>query len=207
MTTGFFRIHGLSIFAKDWGDYGDILQHGMTAHLPRLGGRLSLERTGPYIPPITFPGIGDIVLTSTARGVLESSGLSGFSFVPVEKRLIVELHWEAWNLDADQPPEFPDSGEPEDYVLGKPHSPTAAEALGDLWEVAIPKTATIIRPQSTVTSYEELKLDLSSWSGADLFRSEDYGGALFSQRARDWFTEQWGTYVRFWELQPRNSRN
>ena len=185
---------------KDWGDYGDILQHGMTAHLPRLGGRLSLERTGPYIPPITLPGIGDIVLTSEARERLEGSGLSGFSFVPVEKTLIVELHWEAWNLDADEPHEFPDSGEPEDYVPGKPHNSTAAEALGELWEVAIPNTATILRSQSVVSSSEQLNLDLSSWNGADLIRSKGYGCALFSQRARDWFTEHWGTYVRFDEF-------
>ena len=204
MTTGFFTIRGRAIMAKDWGDYGDILQQGMTAHLPRLDGRLSLERTGPYIPPITLPGIGDIVLTSAARGLLESSGLAGFSFVPVEKRLIVELHWEMWNLDADEPPEFPDSGEPEDYVLEKPHSATAAEALGNLWEVAIPNTATIIRSQATVTSFKELRLDLSSWNGSDLFRSEGYGCALFSQRARDWFIEHWGTYVRFDEFPTRN---
>jgi hypothetical protein len=197
MTASFFTIRGRSIMAKDWGDYGHILQHGMTAHLPELGGRLSLERTGPYIPPITLPGIGDIVLTSAARGLLEGSGLSGFSLAPVEKTLIVELHWDAWNLDADEPPEFPDSGEPEGYVLGKSHSPTAAGALGNLWEVAIPNTATIVRLQSTVTSYKELKLDLNSWNGADLFRSEGYGGALFSQRARDWFAEHWGMYVRF----------
>lgn len=200
MTASFFTIRGQSIMPKDWGDYGDILQDGMTAHLPRLDGRLSLERTGPYIPPITLPGIGDIVLTNEARGLLEGSGLSGFSFVPVEKTLIVELHWETWNLNADEPPEFPDSGEPEDYVLGKPHSPTAAEALGNLWEVAIPNTATIIRPQSTMASYKELKLDLSSWNGADLFRSEGYGRALFSKRARDWFTEHWGMYVLFDEF-------
>lgn len=200
MTATFFTIQGRPIMASDWGDYGDILQHGMTAHLSRVAGRLSLERTGPFIPPITLPGIGDIVLTSSARGLLEGSGLSGFSFVPVEKMLIVELHWEAWNLDADEPAEFPDSGEPEDYVLGKPHSPSAAEALGNLWEVAIPNTATIIRPQSTVISHKELKLDVNSWNGADLFRSEGYGGALFSQRSRDWFADHWGMYVRFDEF-------
>lgn len=38
------------------------------------------------------------------------------------------------------------------------------------------------------------------WNGADLFRSEGYGGALFSQRARDWFTEHWGMYVLFDEF-------
>src|SRR5262250_3064070 len=111
MATPFFMISERSIFPEDWGDYGDILQHGMTSHLSRVDGRLALERTGPYIPPITLPGIGDVVLTSRARGDLESSGLSGFTFLPVEKTLIVELHWEEWRLDAEEPAEFPETGE------------------------------------------------------------------------------------------------
>lgn len=115
--------------------------------------------------------MGDIVLTSETRKLLESSGLTGFSFVPVEKTLIVELRWETWNLNADEPPEFPDSGEPEDYVLGKLHSPTAAEALGELWEKAIPNTATILHSEPVVSSCGDLKLDLRSWNGADSWKS------------------------------------
>ncbi|SRR5260370_13651023 len=122
MPAGFFKISGRSIIPRGWGDYGHILQHGIAAHLPSADGRLALERAGPYIPPITLPGIGDIVLTSEAQKLLELSALSGFSFLPVEKTLVVELHWETWNLDAEQPAEFPESGEPEDYILGKPHS-------------------------------------------------------------------------------------
>jgi len=124
MAASFFKISGRSIIPRGWGDYGDILQHGMTADVPRVDGRLALERSGPYIPPITLPGIGDIVLTSEAQKLLESSALSGFSFLPVEKALVVELHWETWNLDAEQPTQFPESGEPEDYILRKRTSPT-----------------------------------------------------------------------------------
>lgn len=200
MKANFFTISGRSISSQEWGDYGDILQHGMTAHLPKLGGRLSLERTGPYVSPITLPGVADIVLTSEARELLERSGLSGFSFAPVQKTLIVELHWELWDLRAKQPAEYPLSGEPEDYILGKPHSQTASEALGELWEVVIPHTATILRTKSVVNSYQELKFDLSSWNGADLVRGAGYGTALFSQPARDWFIEHWQTYVRFDEF-------
>jgi len=193
----FFRISGRSIVKGDWGDYGYILQHGMTVQLPRIDGRLCLERTGPYIPPITLPGSGDIVLTSKARGDLESSGLSGFTFLPVEKTLIVELHWEEWPLNAEEPPEFPETGEPEDYILARPHNPPAAMALGDLWEVVVPPTVTILRSRPIVTSHEELLLDLSTWNGADLIRGEGYGSILFSERACNWFTESWGRFVQF----------
>ena len=54
----------------------------------------------------------------------------------------------------DEPPEFPDSGEAEDHVLGKPHSPTASETLGELWEVANPSTATIVHSEPVVSTYE-----------------------------------------------------
>ncbi len=50
MDQKFYRIHSHRL--TNWGDYGDILQHGITAHLARVGGRLSLERTGPYMPPV-----------------------------------------------------------------------------------------------------------------------------------------------------------
>jgi hypothetical protein len=200
MTAGFFTISARSILPSGWGDYGHILQHGMAAHSPRADGRLALERAGPYLPPITLPGIGDIVLTSEAQKLLESSALSGFSFLPVEKTLVVELHWETWNLDAEKPAEFPESGEPEDYILGKPHSPNAATELGELWEIVVPSTATILRPTSVVSSYKELRIDLTTWNGSDLFRGEGYGAILFSERARDWFRGNWGRYVQFDEF-------
>jgi hypothetical protein len=195
MAQSFFKIDGRQVFPKDWGDYGDILQHGMSAHLPEKDGKICLERTGPYIPPITFPG--PIVLTTEGRQLLESSGLSGCSFRPVEKAHIVELHWEKWDLNLDWPPKLPDSGEPEDYILAEPHSASASDALGDLWELVIPITAKIIRPTSIVRSYKELKLDISTWNGADLFRGEGCGYTLFTERARDWFSKTWGEYVMF----------
>jgi hypothetical protein len=196
MSVDFFRINALSVIPGAWGDYGEILQHGMTAHSPRVGGRLALERTGPYIPPITFPGFS-IIVTDAARTLMESSGLTGFTFLPVEKKLIVEFHWETWDLNADEPAEYPDSGEPEDYILGKPHSPTVAMAMGELWELAVPINVEILRPTSIVNSYKDLRIDLRTWNGADLLRGEDYGGILFSQRAQDWFADCWGQYVTF----------
>jgi hypothetical protein len=161
----FFKIKSRSIFPIGWGGYGDILQHGMTTHRPRLGGKLALERTGPYIPPITLPD--DIVLTSEARDLLEVSGLSGFSFLAVEKALIVELHWESWNLNADEPAEYPESEEPEDYILGRPHSRTAATGLGELWEIVVPTTARILRRKDAASSYTDIKSILNLPRSAD----------------------------------------
>jgi hypothetical protein len=193
MELSIFKIGTRSILPEGWGDYGNILQNGMVA--PSDSG-LAVERTGPYIPPITMP-FGGIVLTSEAKRLLESSDLTGFKFSPVEKRLIVEVRWEMWDLNEEMPPELPESGEPEDYILGQPHSPEAAAALGELWELAVPKTARIVRPRPIVESHLELQLDLSSWNGADIFESSDVGYTLFTDRAQNWFSERWGEYVQF----------
>ena len=161
---------------------------------------MALERTGPFILPITLPGIGDVVLTSAAKELLAASGLSGFDFRPVREILTVEQRWDNWNLNATEPEQFPESGEPEDYILGQPDSPSASAALGELWELFVPNTATVLRPQQIVQSYEELKLDLSTWDGSDLIRSSAYDSILFTERAKTWFLERWGKYVEFVEF-------
>jgi hypothetical protein len=198
MAQSFFKIDGRQVFQKDWGDYGDILQHGMSMHLSRKDGKISLERTGPYIPPITFPM--EIVLTSEARRLLESSGLSGFSFQPVEKAHIVELRWETWDLNLDDPPVFPESGEPEDYILAEPHSERASEALGELWELVASTNGKIANTRS-LSGRSRMRpyttFDSSEWDGADLFNREGTLSILCSERARDWISEHWGAFAQF----------
>ncbi len=200
MAHSFFKVEGRQVFPKDWGGYGDILQHGMSMHLGRRDGRISLERTGPYIPPITFPG--QTVVTTEARKLLESSGLSGFGFHPVEKAHIVELHWEEWDLNLDWPPKLPKSGEPEDYILAEPHSASTSDALGELWEVVVSVTGKMISPQSIspdslVPPYPGFSFDSSTWNGADVFRGEGSGWILCSEHARDWFSKTWGDFMFF----------
>jgi len=87
--------------AAPWGDYGDLLVSGMTAR--NDDGRLEIERTGPFVPPITISGLWTVVVTDAFRGELERSHLRGISFEPVAKKRIVALDWRRWNLEADKP--------------------------------------------------------------------------------------------------------
>lgn len=74
-----------------WGDYGDMLTHGMAG---RAGdGVLELERTGPFIPPISQPGMPGIVVTDEFRIRVEESSLTGIAFQPVRKTRIVNVPW------------------------------------------------------------------------------------------------------------------
>jgi hypothetical protein len=120
----------------------------MTSHLARTDGLLSLERTGLYIPPITRPGIGDFVVNAAGRRLPESAGirwLDRLRFSTYFKALIVNLNWEDWDIAADDPPEYPKSGEPGVYILERPHYPVIARQMGDVWELVIPIAAVVGR--------------------------------------------------------------
>jgi hypothetical protein len=187
----------------NWGYYGAILQHGMTARLRRAAGFLQLERAGPYMPPITFPGVEDVVLNSAGRRLLETSGLTGFTFQAVHKTRIVDLRWHDWDLTAAKPREVPASGEAEDYILERRPDSRIAEEMGDIWELVVPVTAKIGRAREKVDSARELYLELGSWNGADIVRGNGFGSPLVTERARAWFEEYLGGYTQFEEFTCR----
>jgi hypothetical protein len=131
MTTAVFAIKESD---HSWGDYSNILIHGMSLHLGRLNGLIQLERTGPFMPPVTLPGIHDVIVTAAAKEFLEQS-VNGLRFQPVIKARIVRLEWHLWDASLDDPPIFPNDGEPEGYILERPHDPDLSEELGDLWGI------------------------------------------------------------------------
>ena len=201
------RQYGLYVFGSPslpWGDYSDILVAGMTSHLERENGRLQLERTGPFVPPIALTGIGEIVITDAFRAALEASGLSGMRFQPVIKKHIVHLNWEVWDKTAPEPQEYPDTGEPEDYILLKPHDPDLATQMGELWEVCLEQHARAERVhRGPGVGDEEIFLIRSSWDGTDWFRAEGLSFVYVSDKAKIWLE---GTVPEWVALTPSSAR-
>ncbi len=170
-----YRLCGIE---PPWGDYGQILLAGMTAHQPRTrDGLLQLERTGPFVPPVTLPGLGDLVVTDAFRVRLEDSPLAGLGFRPVRMTRIVRLEWERWDQASDDPAHYPAGGEPEDYILGRPHDPGLAAQIGQLWEVALP--------------------DTGEGNNADLVRDQAMLHSYASPRAKDWLQRHAGEWLSF----------
>lgn len=189
MTAQIFRLEAPDM---PWGDYGSILEHGMSCHLGRNPeGVLRLERTGPYIPPISFPGPGVVVVTATLRELLDASGLTGFTYAPVQKARIVRLDWHLWDRSAKEPAEYPENGEPEEYILDRKHCRETAAALGELWELRLAQGASEIRRGDAILVSE------SSWTGLDLFRGTKTRYEYVSARARAWLEQHVSAHVRF----------
>jgi hypothetical protein len=181
-----------------WGDYYDILLHGMSCHSGRSGGRIQLERTGPFVPPISLPGISDIVVMDEFRRKLEGSGLQGFHFLPVVKRRIVHLEWHTWDQSKDEPPFYPENGEPEEYILDLPHSPALSKQIGELWQVVLKPSAQVRRINLDRQGIDcEILLEECSWRGEDLFMAEGVGYIYVTERGKDWLESNADGYVAF----------
>jgi hypothetical protein len=192
----FYRVSSRNL----WGDYGDLLISGMSCHLPRKDNLIQLERTGPFIPPITLPGIGDIVVTSDLRSELEASHFDQLAFSPVLKTRIVEYRWEQWDRTSEEPSEYPESGEPEDYILARPHSRLIAKELGDLWEVSLPEDAEVEGVQ-VGRGVREYRVNQSTWRGSHLFRAKGKGHVIATEEAKSWLEDRAKEWLGFQETQ------
>lgn len=76
------KIYRLERPELPWGDYGDILAHGMAT---QCDDTLELERTGPYVPPISQPW-DFVVVTDAFLPTLQASGLTGYDIRQVVKK-------------------------------------------------------------------------------------------------------------------------
>jgi hypothetical protein len=178
-----------------WDEYGDVLLAGLTERLPREDGQLQLERTGPFVPPIGLSG-DHIIVTDDMRRRLETSGLAGISFRPVILRHIVHLDWHTWDRQAEEPAEYPATGDPDDYILERPHDPTLAEQMGDLWEVVTEERAELERVRTGPNPWDaRVYLKLDTWDGTDFFKARGYGFTYVSERAKVWLEDVAGEWV------------
>ena len=186
-----------------WGDYGDILIHGMTNCYELGTDSPELQRTGPFVPPISFP-LACVIVTDTVRRELQSSGLTGLAFVPAVKSVIVPVNWHEWDF-SDQPPFYPEEGEPESYILGRQHSPELARCMPDLWRLVTMVGADEVRVPEGVHNDNSGQIFVSnaSWQGMDFFHADTTLYNYVSARARQWLLDHHPAWVRCKPIQTK----
>jgi hypothetical protein len=177
-----------------WGDYGDILWSGFTEEGDEPGQpTILVSRTGPFVPPITVP-FGRVIVTDEFRQKLLAERFSGLSFDPVGYRKVVRVAWEQWNAKAQDPPFYPETGEPEDYLLGGAHDEQLAATMPRLWAWSVLPTPGL-QVQGSNTFRRELH------PGTDVAR--EYFIVWISERLKLWLAETAGKWLSFVPVTPR----
>ena len=97
-------------------------------------------------------------------------------------------------MTADEPEESPDDGEPEFYILRRPHETGAADALGILSELVLAPGVEVQRVGSV------LRAQPGTWNGTDFFRAHPGRTPCVSWKGRRWLEQHAGDYVEFREL-------
>jgi hypothetical protein len=183
------RFYRLKRAEPPWGDYGDMLIHGMSSRSKT--GDLELERTGPFIPPISQPG-NYVVVTEDFARELRNSGLRGFELGRVKKKRITNVEWREWEPLGTKEMKYPAGGEPENYILRRKHSSETADALGELWELRF-------QPGIQISREGGYHLVGSSWDGSDFVIANNDSPIYnhVSEKAKDWLVQNAPEWVAF----------
>src|SRR5262245_33331310 len=177
-----------------WGDYGDVLWHGLTEKSRAPGKSATLVlRTGPFVPPVTLP-FGHVLVTEDFRQKLTAESFSGLSFKPVQYSKVAHIPWEQWDTSAQEPPFYPESGEPEDYVLAGTHNEELTAIMPRLWAWSVRATKDL-QVQGSRTFRRELH------PGTDVAR--EYFTVWISERLKLWLAENAGKWLSFASVNPR----
>lgn len=145
------KFYLISKVSGPWADYGAILRHGLVR---RDGERVFLQRTGPFVPHVSCP-YSEFIVDEIARAAIESGGAVGFDFQPVEIDKVVDIPWENW-LGESEPSIYPDSGEPEAYILDASHDTEAAENMPPLFAVNMPRIWDVQGRKPTILIEEKI---------------------------------------------------
>jgi hypothetical protein len=193
-TTPFFELHKTKLLNR-WGDYGQILANGIPQTENDVFQRL--DRVGPFVPPISFPSFGNVVVTNETRRRLESYGLSGVGeFRPVSLGKVVLIDWHKWDKSRRlEPHQIPFNGEPEEYILHNPHDAATAAKLELLWSWHPLQIGTVLRENGV--------LRLKGIIGThDVFRLIDNGWKTIfvNEKGRQCIEDICGDWVTFQQV-------
>ena len=188
-----------------WGDYGNILMTGLCAVRDKRTGHLDLERAGPFVPPMIFnvDHVGYVVLVAESlREKLNRAGFGDLAFKPTVKKRIVNIPWHTWDKQAKYPPIIPEGGEPESYLLDRPHSEEAASKMENIWEFIAPVLDFKIKKREPVRPFcWRWYITRPKGEHRGLFRPPGDGHVLFiNDEGREWFEREADGWVDFDEV-------
>lgn len=180
-----------------WGDYGDVLAHGFASLTDDLSA-LELQRSGPFVPPISQPSRSYVVITKKVLSALRASGLTGYTTIPVTVTKSPKIDWRSWEPYGEKEMKYPAGGDPANYIERRKHSPDASRDFGVL-------TGLIFKPSIDFVYGNDAHVVGASWDGSDFFvaRVDRPHYNYVSEAARNWLEQHVGDWVSFEEQRVR----
>lgn len=191
------KVYQLDNQKMPWGDYGNILLTGM---LKTENGVTKIKRTGPYIPPITICGIDTVVVTTQFKLSIESSGLRGFSFTPVNIIKLTNIDWTNWDLTTDQPKFYPESGEPEDYINEGQNDDQLLSKVKCLWIMNITNSIDVDLKQGSDWWINIPQVKRNSWK-PNFGVTDKIKYVFVDEMGKDWLTKNCDGRLTFKEIE------
>lgn len=192
------KIYSVSPSAP-WGDYGLVLVHGLSRHLPKKGDTLQLERVGPYVPDFTLPSRRDAIFTTKAVQDFATWNARGqeASFVEVHKAKVVALDWSSWDRSSALPTQLPSNGEPIGYLDQGAHDADLSDAIGDLWVLQAPTFGDVNVRRERPLGAGRLTVLLDDDPPPTIFRATGSGYVLTTSDGAAWLREKSDGFLTF----------
>jgi hypothetical protein len=189
---------------KLWGDYGSVLVSGY-ARRETDDAPLALHRTGPFLPPLSFPRITNtgghaVIVSDDLKRELVSLNLPGVTFRDAAKSRIIPVAWEKWDLNAADPAVRPAEGEPENYVWNEKHDAACADKMSRAFELVVPVGPIgVDRVEDPDWGFvDEFVATSDAAEVPSISRSHPkYGYVIVDDSMRMWLEKQVGPWVRF----------
>jgi hypothetical protein len=190
-----------------WGDYGSTLINGHSKRDPATGG-WRLDRVGPFVPPLMLPFAwdGSPVLVPPRIAEPLRQLFPSLKTRPTQYGKVVRLAWHRWDLNAQHPKVHPEGGEPENYILSRPHSAETAAEMEPIVELLLPEVATPTltwdSSKKTIDEHGRIRylgryIAARKFEVAGLCKAADRAIVLCDERISESLKPLFGEWVRF----------
>jgi hypothetical protein len=95
---------------------------------------------------------------------------------------VVQIPWQDWDAGNPEPASYPAGGEPENYLLRRKHSESAASTIPPLFERYVQDTPGL---QS-----EGMRFNAKRWNGNDIARASNWGHIFVTERLARWLVNE-----------------
>lgn len=199
-----------------WGDYGDHLINAMASRKCwEVSPPLQISRLGPFVPPLHMRS-SNVIVSDRVKKQLEQDQPFDVKFQQVVYDHIHRLDWHEWDLSADEPPLYPEGGEPDDYYwqamppLWLPQcvhrylSRRIARLMEPSWELLLPVIPCDVKwlgigPNRDPKYSHKITLGNHEYTG--LFYSSDKRlYPVAAEGAKQWFEDNVCEWVHFEQL-------